>query len=46
MDKDWLNFWATGSVQDYLYYRKNEKAQQNDDYNQGLSNQRTDDRGE
>ncbi len=46
MDEDWLNFWETGSVNDYLNYKKNEKAYQNDDYNQRLSNQRTDNWGE
>ncbi len=46
MDEDWLNFWETGSVNDYLNYKKNEKAYQNDDYDQRLSNQRTDNWGE
>lgn len=45
-DKNWMNFWQTGSVQDYLNYKENEKAKQDDNYNQGFSNQRTDNRGE
>lgn len=45
-DKSWLNFWHTGSVQDYLNYKKNEKAEEDDNCDQGLSNQRADNRGE
>jgi hypothetical protein len=45
-DKNWLSFIQTGSVFDYLNYKENEKAKNNDDCNQGISNQRTDNRGE
>lgn len=45
-DKYWNEFWNSGSVPDYLKYKKNEKAKQDYDFNEGLSNQRTDDRGE
>ncbi len=44
--KKWLSFWRSGSVQDYLDYKEYEKAENDDDYNKGFSNQRTDNRGE
>lgn len=44
--KEWLSFWRSGSVSDYLNYKEHEKADQNGDSNQGFSNQRTDNRGE
>lgn len=44
--KEWLSFWRSGSIQDYLNYKEKEKAVQNDNYNQGFSNQGTDYRGE
>ncbi len=45
-DKYWNEFWNSGFVQDYLNYKKNEKAEQNDNFNQGISNQGTNNRGE
>ena len=46
LDKSWQEFWNTGSVQDYLNYKNNEKAKPDENCNQGFSNQRTDNRGE
>lgn len=46
-NNEWNEFWNSGSVYDYLNYKKNEKAAGDDDnFNKGFSNQRTDDRGE
>ncbi len=45
-DKNWNQFWNSGSVLDYLIYKKNEKAEEDDDFDQGISNQRADNRGE
>lgn len=45
-DKNWLQFLNTGSVEDYLNYKMNEKAQSDEYFNQGISNQGTDNRGE
>lgn len=45
-DKNWNEFWNSGSIQDYLNYKKNEKAEQNGNYYQGFSNQGTNNRGE
>lgn len=45
----WLNFVQTGSVQDYLRYRKNEEEKAeivNADNNKGSCYQRADNRGE
>lgn len=46
IDNNWLNFCNTGSIEDYLKYKESEKANNNDDFNQGLSNSRADNRGE
>ncbi len=45
-DSNWNKFWNSGSVPDYLNYKKNEKAEDDENFDQGLSNQRTDNRGE
>ena len=46
-DNSWTQFLNSGSVYDYLKYKQNEKDKgENDDFNKGLSNQRTDSRGE
>lgn len=46
MEDLWLSFTKTGSVEDYLKYKNELKAQSNADENQGLDYQRTDDRRE
>ncbi len=46
IDKNWQQFLNTGSVEDYLNYRQGEKAREDEYFNQGISNQRTDNRGE
>lgn len=46
IDKYWDEFWNTGSIIDYLNYKENEKAKDNDDFSKGISNQGTDYRGE
>lgn len=46
MDDKWLNFWNTGSVEDYLDYKMNEKVLKDENNDKGISNQRADDRGE
>lgn len=45
-DNSWLEFTQTGSVFDYLKYKEHEKVTADDKLNQGISNQRTDNRGE
>ncbi|MGN0522072.1 MAG: hypothetical protein ACI4IQ_05480 [Eubacterium sp.] len=45
-DNSWTDFCNTGSIEDYLKYKENEKAKENDDFNQGFSNKRADNRGE
>lgn len=45
-DKNWQEFWNTGSVQNYLNYIDNEKAKNNENYNKGTGNQGADNRGE
>lgn len=46
LDDEWKQFVSTGSVEDYLNYKQREKARDNEYYNQGTCNQRTDNRGE
>jgi hypothetical protein len=46
MDNKWDEFWATGSIYDYLEYKKNEKVKEDDNLYQGFSNKGTDNRGE
>lgn len=49
-DNGWFDFTQTGSIFDYLKYRENqngkEKVTADDRLDKGISNQRTDDRGE
>ena len=46
MDDKWKEFWSSGSVNDYLSYKKNEKVSDDGNHYQGLSNKGTDNRGE
>ncbi len=46
IDNNWIHFCNTGSIEDYLKYKENEKAKNNDDFNQGLSDKGTDNRRE
>jgi hypothetical protein len=47
MNEDaWQTFCTTGSIIDYLKYKQDEKVKEDGDINKGLSNQRTDNRGE
>lgn len=45
-DKSWANFWNSGSVYDYLDYKENEKAADDDGINQRIGNKGADNRGE
>lgn len=45
-DDKWNDFVNSGSILDYLKYKENEKVKENENLYQGLSNQRTDNRGE
>ena len=48
-DEYWQRFVQTGSVNDYLEYKKHNeeiKAENNEIYNKGACNSRTDNRGE
>ncbi|MGN0534211.1 MAG: hypothetical protein ACI4IK_07600 [Eubacterium sp.] len=45
-DNEWQEFCSTGSIFDYLKYKEHEKVTADGDINKGLSNQRTDNRGE
>ncbi|MCC8073775.1 MAG: hypothetical protein LIO62_06600 [Clostridiales bacterium] len=45
-DDFWNLFLSTGSVQDYLKYKDNEKAENDGDSYKGFSNQRADSGGE
>lgn len=45
-DKGWNEFWNSGSVFDYLNYKKNEKVKDDDNICQGISNKGADNRGE
>lgn len=48
-DEYWQRFVQTGSVNDYLEYKKHKeeiKAENNEIYNKGACNSRTDNRGE
>ena len=46
IDENWKQFLNTGSVEDYHNYKFHEKAKDDEYFNQGFSNQRTDNRGE
>ena len=46
MDDKWTQFLNSGSVFDYLEYKKNEKVKDDDNLYQGLGNKGTNDRGE
>lgn len=46
LDSNWLNFVQTGKVEDYLKYKNEEKAKNNEHYDQSVSNSGTDNRGE
>lgn len=46
MDDGWQQFLNTGSVEDYLSYKLNEKAKDDENFNKGFSNQGTNNRGE
>lgn len=45
-NNNWNEFWNSGSIYDYLNYKNSEKAEDDDDFNEGFGNQRTDNRGE
>lgn len=45
-DKNWNEFWNSGSIFDYLKYKDNEKVQQDEYFDKGISNQRTNNWGE
>lgn len=45
-DKSWEAFCDTGSIFDYLNYKKQEKAGENDDLYQGIGNKGANNRGE
>lgn len=46
MDDKWNEFWSSGSVNDYLSYKENEKVSDDVNHYQGLSDKGADNRGE